>query len=48
MLTSVARLLVAVNDVSPAPLFVQRPYGRTPHRDMPEFANMAWALTPKV
>ena len=48
MLTSVAQLLVAVNDVSPAPLFVQRLYGRTPLRDMPVFANVAWVRTPQV
>ena len=48
MLTSVAQLLVAVNDVSPAPLFVQRPYGRTPLRDMPVFAIVAWVRTPQV
>ena len=48
MLTSVAQLLVAVNDVSPAPLFVQRPYGRTPLRDMPVFAILAWVRTTQV
>ena len=43
-----AQWLVAVNDVTPAPLFVQRPYGRTPLRDMPVFANVAWVRTPQV
>lgn len=48
MVTSVARLLVAVNDVTPAPLFVQHPHGRTPLRDMPVFAIVAWVRTPQV